>query len=175
MTFGEKLTKLRKERGLTQEELSDRLQISVQTLSRWERDKSLPDVGQFSSLCKEIGVQADLFLTKKAPLSSEDEQGAPPTETAACEEAAAGRKPSGRQVAVWVALGAVLLAATAGLLWLLFRNVLPKRDETLVQKVTSTYVNWPELIGGILLVILIVAVAVLLVRNIIKYRRDKNK
>ena len=38
MTFGEKIQKLRKEAGLSQEELAHRLKVSRQAVSKWERD-----------------------------------------------------------------------------------------------------------------------------------------
>ncbi len=38
MTFGEKIQKLRKEAGLSQEELSYQLGVSRQAISKWERD-----------------------------------------------------------------------------------------------------------------------------------------
>ena len=43
MTFGEKLLQLRKEHGLSQEELAEQLNVSRQAISRWEAGSSLPD------------------------------------------------------------------------------------------------------------------------------------
>ena len=43
MTFGEKLQKLRKESGLSQEELADQLNVSRQAVSKWERDNGYPE------------------------------------------------------------------------------------------------------------------------------------
>ncbi len=40
MTFGEKLQKLRKESGLSQEDLASRLEVSRQAVSKWERGVS---------------------------------------------------------------------------------------------------------------------------------------
>ena len=43
MKFNEKLLKIRKERGLSQEELGMELQVSRQTISKWEAGQSYPD------------------------------------------------------------------------------------------------------------------------------------
>ena len=39
-TFGQRLTRLRKEKNLTQQQLAEQLNISRQALSAWERDKT---------------------------------------------------------------------------------------------------------------------------------------
>lgn len=80
-----------------------------------------------------------------------------------------------KRLVLWIFLCIVLVGAVVGLLFLMFHNVCFPADETLVQSVSSTYVNWPEFIGGILLIVLIVVVAAVLVRNILKYRRKKKK
>ena len=43
MKFNEKLLKLRKEKGLSQEELGMEMQVSRQTISKWESGQSYPD------------------------------------------------------------------------------------------------------------------------------------
>lgn len=43
MKFNEKLYELRKARGLSQDEIGDRLQVSRQTVSKWETGQSYPD------------------------------------------------------------------------------------------------------------------------------------
>lgn len=40
MTFGERIKALRKERGMTQEELAERLSVTRQTVSKWEQGVS---------------------------------------------------------------------------------------------------------------------------------------
>ena len=43
MKFNEKILKLRKEKGLSQEEMGMELQVSRQTISKWEAGQSYPD------------------------------------------------------------------------------------------------------------------------------------
>ena len=46
MTFGEKLTGLRKREGLSQEALAEQLGVSRQAVSRWEQGAALPDAAK---------------------------------------------------------------------------------------------------------------------------------
>lgn len=50
MTFGEKLTGLRKREGLSQEALAEQLGVSRQAVSRWEQGAALPDAGETAAL-----------------------------------------------------------------------------------------------------------------------------
>ena len=62
MTFGEKLLRLRKEGGLSQEELAERLSVSRQAVSRWENEGILPDCGNLLEISRLFGVSADYLL-----------------------------------------------------------------------------------------------------------------
>ncbi|MCL2532396.1 MAG: helix-turn-helix domain-containing protein, partial [Oscillospiraceae bacterium] len=42
--FGESVRRLRLAAGLTQEQLAQRLHVSFQTISKWERNESYPDI-----------------------------------------------------------------------------------------------------------------------------------
>lgn len=64
-SFGENLAKLRKERGLSQTELAERLHVSRQAVSNWERDKSYPDLDCLRQLTAQLGVSADTLLAGK--------------------------------------------------------------------------------------------------------------
>ena len=59
MTLGQKLTNLRKARGMTQEELSEAVGVTRQTISKWELDTSTPDLDYLCRLCDIFGVTAD--------------------------------------------------------------------------------------------------------------------
>ena len=43
-TFGQRLARLRKEKGFTQEDIADKINISPQAVSKWENDISSPDI-----------------------------------------------------------------------------------------------------------------------------------
>lgn len=69
MTFGKKLSRLRKRDGYTQEELADMLCVSRQTISRWEMDTAVPDTVNLLNISKLFSVSADYLLDE----SCEDE------------------------------------------------------------------------------------------------------
>lgn len=50
MSLGNNLFKARKKRGLSQEEVAERLGVSRQTISKWETDETLPDIRQSKCL-----------------------------------------------------------------------------------------------------------------------------
>lgn len=62
MTLGEKLQKLRKARGWTQEELAEKVGVSRQSLSKWESDSALPDTANVIVLADLFGVTTDYLL-----------------------------------------------------------------------------------------------------------------
>jgi transcriptional regulator with XRE-family HTH domain len=60
--FGESVRRLRREKGLTQEQLAARLNVSYQTVSNWERDENWPDLSMLCVLAGFFGVKADDLL-----------------------------------------------------------------------------------------------------------------
>lgn len=62
MSFADKILKLRKQAGLSQEELATRLDVSRQAVSRWEMGSALPDVGNLLQLSRLFGVSADYLI-----------------------------------------------------------------------------------------------------------------
>ena len=59
MKFSEKLTKLRKEKGLSQEELADKLDVSRQSVSKWELGTTYPEMDKLLAMCKIFNVTLD--------------------------------------------------------------------------------------------------------------------
>ncbi|MBQ5927482.1 MAG: helix-turn-helix transcriptional regulator [Clostridia bacterium] len=61
MSQGEKIALLRKQKGMTQADLSDILNISPQAVSKWEREESSPDFNTISRIAKLFGVSIAYF------------------------------------------------------------------------------------------------------------------
>lgn len=65
MNLSERLLKLRKEKGLSQEELANELGVSRQTVSKWETGESMPDFDKIIPLCEFYGITSDELLSGK--------------------------------------------------------------------------------------------------------------
>ena len=59
MKFNEKLVSIRKKQGLSQEELGMELQVSRQTISKWEAGQSYPDFQSLVMLSDYFGMSLD--------------------------------------------------------------------------------------------------------------------
>ena len=70
MNLSEKLLFLRRQRGLSQEELANMLNISRQAIHKWETTQSKPDIDNFKQLSKIFGVSVDTLLNDNADLGS---------------------------------------------------------------------------------------------------------
>jgi len=64
-TIGSRISKFRKAKGMTQEELANHLGVSSQAVSKWENDASCPDISLLPQLSKVLGVTTDELLTGK--------------------------------------------------------------------------------------------------------------
>lgn len=62
MTTGEKIAALRKKKGLTQEQLSEMLKLSRQSVSRWEMDVAFPETEKLIKLSKILECSIDFLL-----------------------------------------------------------------------------------------------------------------
>lgn len=63
MNLGQRLFDLRKSKHLSQEEVADRLNVTRQTISKWETDQSTPDFDKIAPLCELYGVSADELIS----------------------------------------------------------------------------------------------------------------
>lgn len=61
-TLGQRIGNLRRDKGYTQEEVAERLNVSPQAVSKWENDISCPDIMLLPELAKLLGVTVDTLL-----------------------------------------------------------------------------------------------------------------
>ena len=59
MTLGKKIRQLRRDQGMSQQALSDKLGVTAQAVSKWENETSYPDISMLPSLASVFGVQID--------------------------------------------------------------------------------------------------------------------
>ena len=69
MEFGEKLQSLRKQRGLTQEELSEALYVSRTAVSKWESCKGYPGIDSLKAISEFFSVSIDELLSSEKVLT----------------------------------------------------------------------------------------------------------
>ena len=66
MTFSEKISALRKQKGWSQEELAEKLMVTRQAVSKWESAQSMPDLDKLVQLSEALGVSTDYLLKECA-------------------------------------------------------------------------------------------------------------
>lgn len=78
MTFSEKISALRKQKGWSQEELAEKLMVTRQAVSKWESAQSMPDLDKLVQLSEVLGVSTDYLLkdeqAQSAPVPTTAEQ-----------------------------------------------------------------------------------------------------
>ncbi len=74
MTLGEKISQLRVAFGMTQEELSERMSVSRQSVSKWEMDQALPQIDKVLQLCELFNISCDELLKDKLTITAGTER-----------------------------------------------------------------------------------------------------
>lgn len=69
-TMGEMISKLRKEKGMTQKEIADLLFITDKAVSKWERDVSCPDSAILPKLCEILEIPIEELMSCKTASQS---------------------------------------------------------------------------------------------------------
>ena len=62
-TLGKRIAAQRREKGLKQDELAEKLGVSPQAVSKWENDQTCPDISILPQLAKILGISVDTLLT----------------------------------------------------------------------------------------------------------------
>ena len=113
MSIAKRMKRIRTERGLSQEKLAEQLNVSRQTVSKWENGLAVPSGDNLNQLGKALGVPVDFLLNGGRALS------APAEETPAAKEPPVpqpGRRRLPARLAALLLAGGILIGA------LLFRE-----------------------------------------------------
>ncbi len=115
MTLGEKLARLRKARGMSQEQLAAALGVSRQAVSKWELGEAVPDVSRVVAMSELFGVTTDYLLKNN---SGEGAQAAGSTAGGRAGSTAGERGGEPSPVSVgnekrWLGMAVTLLAGIA--------------------------------------------------------------
>ena len=65
-TLGKRIARLRREKGMTQLDLAERMGVTDKAVSKWERDLSCPDISTLPNLAQTLGISMEeLMQTQK--------------------------------------------------------------------------------------------------------------
>lgn len=70
MSLGRKIYLLRSQRNISQETLADELNVSRQSISKWETDQSIPELDKIQLLCQYFNISIDSLLNEDDPFDS---------------------------------------------------------------------------------------------------------
>ena len=105
MTFGEKLFQLRKEKGLSQEALAEKLNTTRQAISKWENGQGYPETEKLLMIGNVFEVSMDYLLKDSAEPSKDKETG-----YYVSKEMAEGYLLSAYKVSKYLSLGFFMIA-----------------------------------------------------------------
>ena len=152
MTLGEKLRSLRAEKGWDQEALAERLDVSRQAVSKWELDKTVPEVKYIVAISELFGVTTDYLLKDTAGPEAEAPLEQPPASPLR-QTASELLTDRGTGLPVWHAglqacralvLGDVAAAVLLGLYLYSYLSAFSQAD------------SWPLLLAAVALPVLVV-------------------
>ena len=72
MNLGDKLFELRKSKNLTQDDVAEKLNVTRQTISKWETDQSTPDFDKIVPLCELYGISPNELLIGKSDFTDNE-------------------------------------------------------------------------------------------------------
>ena len=64
-SMGDMISTLRKEKGMTQKDLADRLNITDKAVSKWERNLAFPDTATIPELAEILGISVEELMNAK--------------------------------------------------------------------------------------------------------------
>ena len=143
MNLGEKIIALRKKEGMTQEELAGKLNVSRQTISKWELCQSHPELSFIVKLSELFGVTTDYLIKDEEGVTQNTHEG---EETPVTESVSIEKGLNTRQIA------GIIIASMGGLLTIISILMLARSEDFIL-----------GIIGGV--VVAIVGFELLLIKK----------
>ena len=109
MKLADKLIELRKEKGWSQEEFAEKLDVSRQAISRWENETALPDAQNILRISKLFNVTTDYLLNE----DNEDRAETPAVQTAEAEIEKTAPVSREKKYPYWYLILAICLVVAA--------------------------------------------------------------
>lgn len=72
MQIGKTIRKYRKEKGITQEEMANRLGVTTPAVNKWEKGTSCPDITLLAPIARLLGISLDTLLSFQEELTNEE-------------------------------------------------------------------------------------------------------
>lgn len=104
MSLSNKLIELRKEKGLTQTDIAEKLFVSRQAVSKWEKGTSIPDIENIIKLSEIFEVSTDFLL-----LQNDDSDNEIITSSKVIADASKKRKPKKYYIFLFAGISLILL------------------------------------------------------------------
>ena len=125
MSFGEKLQDLRRRAGMSQDTLAERLDVSRQAVSKWERDETMPETEKLVRIAQLFGASLDELLLDREPPKEPEPQPQPQYRPVYRHDYASQFRRHGYKLGyVLIAIGAIVCAFSLimRLVWPAFGN-----------------------------------------------------
>lgn len=124
MTLGEKIQELRRKRGVSQDELAEKLDVSRQAVSKWERDEAIPETEKIIRIAQEFQVSTDYLLLSKQAQPRPEQVAAPAkTEPSAGQQVLHGVRRHGYKAGYAMLIAGAVICAIAVLIMLILPGV----------------------------------------------------
>lgn len=126
MEFSNRLYTIRKQSGLSQEELGNKLNVSRQTVSKWELGESTPDMEKLTMLADLFDISLDELVLGKVPVESKEKSSSIELLTQKLGNEDNKRKMKKGFKILGIILGAVLIIDVISMIIYFVLNGLPK-------------------------------------------------
>ncbi len=137
---GQFIAEMRKEQGLTQKELAEKLLISDKTVSKWECGNGLPEVSLMLPLCEILQISVNELLTGKRLQSSEYKKSAENNLMKLINEREQAKR------SLWLGILAVLSTFLAGITLIMVSGFL---DMEVWQRIVLIAIGFISIVSGI--------------------------